>query len=229
MRLRNPAYNTVSRNPRFPQSWVHALKHSVDASEREHHRAPISRNLSLCPRPPNLDCERACMQVQCSPHPLSIGTELVVEGSLRFSRNPSSCVVVNHFCEATFSSGPLDRSPDFSQRRMDEERFAELSEARHIACRSEAEQYYADSRCHYAWPIAFAVHYRSTGWKNCCEPQRQRQTFYTKLLPISAAARSSRSRSTLRAHVRRRFSTSPRERYESTAATTSANARRPRC
>ncbi len=29
------------------------------------------------------------------------------------SRNPSSYVVVNHFCEATFSSGPLGRSPDF--------------------------------------------------------------------------------------------------------------------
>ncbi len=29
------------------------------------------------------------------------------------SRNPSSCVVVNHFCEATFCSGPLVRAPDF--------------------------------------------------------------------------------------------------------------------
>ena len=29
------------------------------------------------------------------------------------SRNPSSCVVVNHFCEATFCSGPLGRAPDF--------------------------------------------------------------------------------------------------------------------
>lgn len=101
------------------------------------------------------------------------------------------------------------------------------------ACRSEAEQYYADSRCHYAWPIAFAVHYWSTGRENWCEPRRQRQTLLNCYRPVrqpsnSAAARSSRSRSTLRAHVRKRFSTSPRERHESTAATTSANARRPR-
>ncbi len=41
-----PAYNTVSRNPRSPRIWVHAPKHSVNETEREHHRAPISRNLS---------------------------------------------------------------------------------------------------------------------------------------------------------------------------------------
>ena len=56
------------------------------------------------------------------------------------------------------------------------------------SCRSEAEQYYADSRCHYAWPIAFAVHYRSTGRETCCEPRQRYRTFYSKLLPISAAA-----------------------------------------
>ena len=71
------------------------------------------------------------------------------------------------------------------------------------SCRSEAEQYYADSRCHYAWPIAFAVHYRSTRRENWCEPRRQRQTLLNcyrsvRLPSNSAAARSSRSRSTFR-------------------------------
>jgi len=41
------------------------------------------------PRPPNLDWERACMQVQCASHPLSIGTEPVVEGSLGISAHAS--------------------------------------------------------------------------------------------------------------------------------------------
>ena len=32
--------------------------------------------------------------------------------------------------------------------------------------------------------MGFAVHNRSTGWENCCEPQQRHRTFYTRLSPI---------------------------------------------